>query len=144
MNRRCLGLVAALLLSGCATSTIETRKQERYAAYAELPAEQKAAADSGQLKVGMPVDAVYIAWGKPSQVVAGESSKGATVTWLYYSSYLQAYPYYWSYPGYCYGFGHFPPPYFTYDYYPRSYVRAEVIFEGNKVAEWRTLPHPGY
>src|SRR5262245_16535517 len=62
MNRTALGLLAALLFSGCATSTIETRKHERYAAYAELPAEQKAAADTGQLKVGMPMDAVYIAW----------------------------------------------------------------------------------
>jgi hypothetical protein len=29
------------------------------------------------------MDAVYIAWGKPSQVLQGESSQGSTITWLY-------------------------------------------------------------
>src|SRR2546426_160484 len=66
--------LAGALLSGCATSTIESRKKERYNAYTELSAEQRSAVDAGQIKVGMPKDAVYIAWGKPHQVLVSESS----------------------------------------------------------------------
>ena len=84
-------LLASLLLTGCATITLQTRKQERDAAYSQLPPDQKAAVDSGQITVGMSMDAVYIAWGKPSQVLVAESSKGSTVTWLYQATYLQEY-----------------------------------------------------
>ena len=42
MKTSVLILIAALTLCGCATSTIQTRKQERSAAYAELPAETAA------------------------------------------------------------------------------------------------------
>ena len=136
-------LLASLLLTGCATSTLQTRKQERYAAYSQLPPDQKAAVDSGQITVGMSMDAVYIAWGKPSQVLVAESSKGSTVTWLYQGTYLQEYRY-WTYHGYCYGRGFHSSPYLDFDYYPRSYVSAEVIFENGKVKEWRKLPQPTY
>ena len=97
----------------------------------------------GQIKVGMSMDAVYLAWGKPSQILAGESSSGATVTWLYHGTYLQEYRY-WTYHHYCVGRGFYASPYLDYDYYPRSYVKAEVVFEGGKVKEWRSLPQPGY
>ena len=137
----CLG--ACLLITGCATSTIETRKQERYNVYSELPPDQKAAVDSGQIKVGMSMDAVYVAWGKPSQIVSGESSSGSTVTWLYHGTYLQEYRY-WTYQNYCYGRGYYAAPSLAFDYYPRSYVSAEVVFAEGKVKEWRSLPQPRY
>jgi outer membrane protein assembly factor BamE (lipoprotein component of BamABCDE complex) len=140
-------MIAALLLSGCATSTIESRKQERYSAFGNLLPEQKAAVDSGQIKVGMTMDAVYIAWGKPNQVVTAESARGTTVTWLYTGSYLQGYTF-WSHPGYFgpydrfHGPGWYGPS-FQHEYMPVNYVRAEVVFENGVVKEWRTLPSPG-
>ena len=138
------GLLAliALFTAGCATSTIESRKQERYAAYSNLAPEQRNAVDQGQIKVGMPMDAVYIAWGKPSGLVSGEAQEGPVVTWLYHETYYDYYPYYpyWSY-GYCYGPRPFYGPYyFGYGYQPRSYVRAEVHFLNGLVREWRSLP----
>jgi hypothetical protein len=140
-----LGLFcASLLCCGCATSTVETRKQERYGVYSELTPEMKSLVDQGKIKVGMPMDAVYIALGKPSQILTGESSKGNLVTWLYHGTYLQEYRY-WSYHPYCFGYRYYyPAPYLEYDYYPRSYVRAEVTFENGLVKEWRSLPQPGY
>jgi len=136
-------LAGGLLLTGCATSTIESRKQERYSSYTELPSEQKAAIDTGKIKVGMSMDAVYIAWGKPGEILTSESSKGTFVTWLYRRSYLHAYRY-WTPHHYYYGMGYYGTPYLAYDYYPQSYVSAEVIFEGSAVKEWRNLPAPGY
>lgn len=137
--------LAALLLGGCATTgTVESRKQERYNAYAELTPEHKSTVDLGQIKVGMNMDAVYIAWGKPSQILAGESSQGSTLTWLYYGTYYE-WHHYWSYHSYCYGpYGYYGAPYFGYDYYPRSYIRAEVHFQQGLVREWRSLPAPRY
>ena len=136
----------ALLLAGCATSNVESRKKERYNAYAELPAEQRAAVDAGLLKVGMTMDAVYIAWGKPHQIVGGETPAGAQVVWLYIGTQLQGYTY-WGYQG----IGPYRGPYRSYygpslyhDYVPVGYVKAEVIFEKGVVKQWRTLPSLGY
>jgi hypothetical protein len=136
-------LLGTLSLTGCATSTIESRKQERLAAYNALSAEHRLAVDIGQIKIGMPMDAVYIAWGKPSQILAGESAQGAAITWLYHRAYLEEYRY-WTYHDYCAGGRHYASPYLAFDYYPRSYVSAEVRFAGELVKEWRSLPQPGY
>ena len=133
----------ALLLAGCATSNIESRKKERYNAYSELTAEQRAAVDSGQIKVGMTMDAVYIAWGKPSEIVTGESAQGATTTWLYHGTQLQEVTY-WGYHPWYNGYYFYGGPYLAHDYYPRTYVAAEVVFENGVVKEWRSLPQPHY
>lgn len=135
-------LLTGLMLAGCATSSIESRRKERIDAYANLPAEQKSAVDQGQIRVGMGMDAVYIAWGKPAQVIQGESAQGMSLTWLYHGTYLEEYRY-WTHPGYYYGPGYYGSPRLAYDYYPRGYVSAEVKFEGGVVKEWRSLPQPG-
>ena len=136
-----LVLLAAAFLTGCATSTVETRKQERNAAYAALPDESRSLVDQGKIKVGMSPDAVYIAWGKPSQILGGESAKGATTTWLYQGNYLEEYRR-WSYRYSHFGGRCFAEPFLDHDYYPRSYVKAEVVFENGAVKEWRQLPQP--
>lgn len=136
--------VLALALAGCATSTLESRKKERYGAYASLSSEQKASVDQAQIKVGMSMDAVYIAWGKPSQILTSETASGSQVRWLYSGTYLQSFSY-WAYPGYYgpYRWGYCGPE-FVHDYVVLNYIRAEVIFEGGLVKQWRTLPRPGY
>ncbi len=136
-------LIATLTLCGCATSTIQTRQQERSAAYAELPAETQGLVDQGKIKVGMSMDAVYIAWGKPSEIVTGESAQGATTTWLYHGTQLQEVTY-WGYHPWYNGYYFYGGPYLAHDYYPRTYVAAEVVFENGVVKEWRSLPQPHY
>lgn len=137
-------ILSALFVGGCATrSTIDSRKQERYGVYSQLTPEMRASVDQGQIKVGMPMDAVYIAWGKPSQMISGESSQGKLVTWIYAGSYLQSY-HYWGHRGGYYGGrrGYWSSPTLQTDYVPQNYVSAEVIFIDGVVREWRTLPHP--
>jgi len=136
-----LGL-AAVLLSGCA-STIESRKKEHYNVYTQLSADQRAAVDAGQINVGMPKDAVYIAWGKPHQVLVTESPAGKNEVWLYMGTYLQGYNF-WGFRPYYGPYHYYHGPYLYYDYVPISYAKAEVIFEGDKVKQWRTLPQPWY
>jgi hypothetical protein len=137
-------LLCAFLFSGCKTATVETRKQERSSAYAQLSPEFKSLVDQGRIKVGMPPDAVYIAWGKPSQILQGESSEGSVTTWLYHGTTYEEYRY-WGYRPYYYrGPGYWSEPYLERDYVPRSYVQAEVIFQNGVVKSWRSLPRPGY
>ena len=129
------------LWSGCATSTVESRRQERSLGYSSLSPELRALVDQGRIKVGMTMDAVYVAWGKPSQILTGESSKGSTTTWLYHGSQLEEHRY-WSYRGVRAGDRWYSQPYLEHEYYPRSYVRAEIVFEEGLVKEWRSLPEP--
>lgn len=135
-------LAVAVLVSGCATSTIESRKQERITVYSGLTHEQKAIVNSGQIKIGMPMDAVYIAWGSPSQIITGENAQGLSTTWLYYGTFFEDYSF-WTYRGYFYGHRYYSDPYLAYSYQPRGYVRAEVKFQAGVVKEWRCLPQPG-
>jgi hypothetical protein len=136
-------LLSVLLLAGCATGSVETRRQERMTAYTALTPEQKDAVDHGKIKVGMSMDAVYIAWGKPSQILTSESSEGSTVTWLYHGTYLEEHRY-WTYRGYYHRDRYYTSPHLSYDYYPRGYISAEVQFACGLVKEWRSLPQPGY
>jgi hypothetical protein len=132
-----------VLFCSCASAPrkMEARKQERSATYASLSPEMKALVDAGKIKVGMPMDAVYIAWGKPAQVVGGETAAGAHTTWIYEGTQLQEYRYWRGSP---YGGYHryWSGPTLESDYYPTGYTQAEVTFENGVVKEWRTFPAP--
>src|SRR6186997_3252201 len=73
-------LVTSVLLTGCAANKIEARKRERASAYAALPPAQQRLVDEGKIDVGMPADAVYIAWGKPAIIVP---TAAGNFTWIY-------------------------------------------------------------
>ena len=141
-----LAALAAVFVAGCA-STVESRKKERVSAYSQLDSEAQTLVDQGRIKIGMPMDAVYIAWGKPSQVVQSESPDGHTVTWIYHGTYYQEYPY-WSYGPHFHHHGYYPyfysSPVMDYGYIPRDYVRGQVTFQDGLVTQWRTLPRAGY
>ena len=124
-------LLASLFLAGCATSTVESRKKERAAAYANLPADLKAMVDQGQIKVGMPMDAVYIAWGPPAEVLQSEDQNGAATIWVYYGGWMEENRFWYHRT-------------LLRDYQPRTFVRAEVVFVKGTVRSWRNLPQPVY
>jgi hypothetical protein len=124
-------MLAGLVLAGCATSTVQSRKQERYAAYEALAPEMRGLVDQGQIKVGMTMDAVYIAWGPPGRVLQGENEAGRTTTWVYYGTYVQEVRY-WGYYG------------LYYQYYPTTYVRAQAVFINDVVKSWQNFGAPPY
>ncbi|MEK7684090.1 MAG: hypothetical protein AAB466_01565 [Verrucomicrobiota bacterium] len=131
-------LTGLLLLAGCATSTIQTRKAQNIIAYNAFSPEVWKLVDQGQIKVGMNTNAVFIAWGRPSKILTDESSNRLISTWIYYGSWVESIPY-WSYTPNRYGWG-------TYDHRvlpcARTYVRAEVVFQDDHVIQWRTFPSP--
>ena len=137
MKLICIGLT--LLLIGCATSAnlFEKRRAERIAAYNALTPELKAAVDQGQIKVGMPQDAVYIAWGPPAQILRSGNQQGEVTRWLYTGSYMEEYRYWTGSRG-----RGFPSAQLQYDYIPRDYVSAEVVFSDGVVKSWNMKPQP--
>ena len=125
-------LFAALWLAGCvAVSTVQSRKQERPAAYEALTPEQRTDVDQGRIANGMTQDAVYIAWGHPDRITEGENETGRTVTWSYSGFYTRSYEVWGS-----------RRPYFAYE--TVSYPRAHVTFVNGVVKEWQTHTAPGY
>ena len=68
-NVRIIFLSLSLFLIGCATSTLEKRKAEKRVSYERLAPEFKAFVDEGQIQTGMTEDAVYMAWGKPAEIL---------------------------------------------------------------------------
>lgn len=129
------------MLAGCQSSTIESRRAERPAAYDALSPEIKALVDKGQIKVGMTEDAVFIAWGQPSQILQKESQDGKSTTWLYHSTVMEE-TRYWSYREVYRGNVPYLERYLERTYDPRDYVKAEITFANGVVKEWRTLPRP--
>jgi len=128
-------LLASLLLAGCATSsTIQSRKQERASAFSALSPEFQKQVEDGQIRRGMTEDAVYIAWGKPAQILREEDARGVVTIWLYEGGWMEE-SRYWV------GRHH---AYLTHDYQPRTYVRAELVFVKGLLESWRTLPQPAY
>lgn len=124
-------LVAGLLLTGCATNTIASRQRERAAGFAALTPEFKTLVSDGQIRRGMNEDAVYIAWGKPAQVLQQEDQNGLATIWVYLGGWMQETRYWYSYR-------RLPET----DYQPRTYVRAEITFVNGVVQAWQTLPQP--
>lgn len=87
--------------------------------------------DQGQIRRGMNEDAVYIAWGKPAQIVQQEDANGSQTIWIYTGGWMEETRYWYSHQW-------VPQT----DYQPRTYVRAELIFAGGTLQSWRTLPQP--
>lgn len=142
MNRILLLACAGLLLVGCATKHTPTqRRTERAAAYAALTAETRALVDAGQIRVGMSADAVYIAWGKPAEVLQREDAGGMVTTWLYEGGWMEE-TRYWSYRQVGSGGGIALERYLISDYQPRTYIRAQLNFVDGVLKEWNTRPMP--
>jgi hypothetical protein len=136
-------LLPLLFLAGCKTSTIDSRVQDRSAAYAMLPPDIQADVLAGRIRVGMNSDAIYMSWGKPAQILESETGQGHVTTWLYEGGWMQEQRY-WAYRSVGTGREAHAERYLARDYYPRAYIRAEITFVDGAVTQWRTLPRPTY
>jgi hypothetical protein len=134
-------VICSLLVSSCATSSVESRKQERAAAYSALSPEDRQLVDQGQIKVGMSPDAVFLSWGRPDEVLENETREGHATIWLYTGTVMQE-TRHWSYRELSRGGRPFLGRVVESDYNPQDYVRAEIVFVNGVVNSWRTLPRP--
>jgi hypothetical protein len=79
---RALGIAAwGLVLSSCAT--IETRISQHPEMYQRLSAQDQALVSQGQIRRGMTMDAVWLAWGTPDEKIPDSMDNRPTETWIY-------------------------------------------------------------
>jgi len=77
----CALAVASLLLPACASP--EQRAQENPAIMQSLSPSDRALVLNQQIRLGMPKSAVFIAFGRPDNVVRGVSKNGEVESWIY-------------------------------------------------------------
>ena len=94
----------ALFLDGC--STTQTRIADHPDIFQSLTPNDQALVSRGEIRTGMPQNAVWLAWGAADQKAAGEMRGRPSETWIYVN-YTDAYPYGYGGFGYPYGFGGF-------------------------------------
>jgi hypothetical protein len=72
---------AALILVGCETT--QTRISQHPEMYQRLSAKDQAFVSQGQIRAGMTMDAVWLAWGAPDQKIPDNMGGRPAETWLY-------------------------------------------------------------
>jgi hypothetical protein len=115
---------AALILVGCATT--ESRISQNPEMYQHLSARDQALVNQGQIRKGMTMDAVWLAWGTPDQKIPDNMGDRPIETWLYLRyqtppSYGGPYsygPFDWSYI----------PPKFPYASKGATFSNGRVVF----------------
>ena len=121
--------VAASLLTSCGTPG--TRISQHPEIYQHLSSRDQALVSQGQIRPGMTMDAVWLAWGTPEQKIPGPMRDSETWVYVRYEtppSYGGPYyygPFDWSYI----------PPKFV-------YPSRGVTFSNGKVVFFRYLPSP--
>ena len=151
-------------VAGC--TTIDTRISERQEAFRSMSPPDQALVQQGKIREGMSQDAVYIAWGPPSQRIPGRYRGSMVETWVYDATAAGDYPGPFSYgAGYGYGPGYgffgggygrhrFHRGHYLYDPFfdPYFYNHANIVrypertvsFQGGRAIGWQFLPAPRF
>ena len=93
---------SAVFLTGCAST--ESRISEHREMFNTLSPSDQSLVTQGQIRSGMSLNAVWLAWGSPDQKLTGEIRGRASETWVYVN-YTDAYPYGPYGGGYGFGYG---------------------------------------
>lgn len=135
-------LCPVLFAVSCAPATPQARIASQPHLYERLSSREKQLVQQGTISRGMGMDAVWLAWGQPSNKFVGESANKPQERWVYTSSeptYSTSF-----YGSYGYGYG----PYSRFGYrsaYGLGYgpevvyeprVQASVTFLNRKVDSW--------
>ncbi|MBL9204392.1 MAG: hypothetical protein JNN01_04860 [Opitutaceae bacterium] len=85
-NTSLISLLAGIAIagfSGCESTGVSSRIQEKSAVFATLTPAEQAAIKEGAIDVGYTADMAYMALGKPTVVETKETSQGKMETWIY-------------------------------------------------------------
>lgn len=111
MKKIIAAVSAGLLMVSCVPSTPQTRIQLEPGKFEALSGKQRTLVEQGQISRGMPTDAVYLAWGRPSRVLQGSKDGKNTEQWDYAGSrpvyHTNFYGSYGGYYGPCRGRGYY-------------------------------------
>src|SRR3989440_12700127 len=121
----------ALLFTSCGTTG--QRISQHPEIYQRLSPRDQALVSQGQIRPGMTMDAVWLAWGAPDQKIPGNARDRAIETWVYVR--------YATPPSY--GGPYYYGP-FDWSYIPPKFVYTSkgVTFSNGRVVFFRHLPSP--
>ena len=148
------------VVTGC--TTVGTRIQEKPQAFQSLSPGDQALVQQGKIREGMSKDAVYIAWGPPSQRAPGRNRGRTVETWIYDATAAGDYggPFFYGYQhGYGVGFGFYGGrrgrlyrhhAYYDPFYDPWFYDHANIVryperivsFQDGRAIAFQFLPAP--
>ncbi len=137
---RLLPILVAAVFCGC--STIETRLAERRPAFEAMSPTFQRLVLTGQITQGMPLDGVYIAWGRPDAISQGSRESRLFETWHYFIYDTVEIPG-WDYipRGYVGRRGrpyYYIDPIYTPGYVTRRSLARWATFENGRVAAWES------
>ncbi len=161
----CAVSLTVFFIAGC--TTIDTRISERRESFSRMSPRDQALVQQGTIREGMSQDAVYIAWGPPSQRIPGRYRGSIVETWVYDATAAGDYPgpfYYGQGYGYGLGYGFFGgggygrhrfhrgpylyDPFFDPYFYNHAnivrYPERTVSFQGRRAIGWQFLPAPRF
>ena len=134
-------LLIIFALAGC--STVESRIKERPEVFNNLPEKQKTLVTQGEVTEGMRPDAVYLAWGRPDQVISGSERKQPIEEWIYEANRTEVVSSYRPVPIFYGRHGRF---YVGWDYVfdpviiSQPYPYKSIRFENGRAVAWRRTP----
>ena len=132
-------ITGMLIFNGC--STPQTRISDLPDLYHSLSHRDQALVSQGQIRIGMPRTAVWLAWGTTDRKIIGNMGGGPTETWVYV--FYAVYPYYPFEPlDEYFGAPLFDP--FCYSWFPPSipYPGKLVTFAHGKVVSYQYVTSP--
>jgi len=144
----------AIASAGCQSSGVAQRRAQRIEVYQSFDAATRRLVDKGGIQNGMDTNAVFIAWGQPTDAFTiGLPGGGQRLIWNYEEKWAYEFkrrtraapsPVYTMAP-----YGYTPQP--TYQRgeterwrIPITYVSKSVTFSEGKVMEWKKLKPPAY
>ena len=130
-------LALSILAAGCSSAAIKRRQTQDPAAYQALPPDQKALVNRGRIEVGMTTNAVWIAWGTPTRVVAFGPDP-TSFRWEYDSDWRQPVPYWSEEPSY----GGAPTYTFRTSTMITRFLSGWVEFQAGRVTAWSQRSSP--
>lgn len=137
---RLLLMAVACLLASCAASTSQTRIARNPELFASLTPAQQEVVSRGRIERGLPMDGVFLAWGRPDRVVEWDRSGSRIQRWTYLGLRpVHTYSIGWSRGwGGWHGWDPYGDPYFwggpSVEWVP--YPMSRVDFRHGKVTDW--------
>src|SRR6266545_154127 len=140
-KRKACGLwlvTLATLMAGCRSAGIAQRRTERIEAYRLLDPQAQSLVDKGQIQDGMDTNAVFVAWGPPTDAFALDAAGGQRLIWNYEKD--------WSYKRSRLaerGSSRGRPTYVVERQHIRTtYAARSVVFVNGKVVQWQKHKPP--
>jgi hypothetical protein len=127
-----------LIGAGCKSSGVADRRTQHIEAYRTFEPETRKLVDKGRIQIGMDTNAVFIAWGRPSDAFAVDIPGGQRLIWNYEAK--------WAYEvkrrvpeGNVYGRARYTVERW---HIPITYVAKSVTFSAGKVIQWKAYDPP--